>query len=96
MKIRRDLGIGSESKVSVDGCLERLKVLSCRKDGPRKSVPVSRSHRDKRIDECVCLVSFRFKRVGILEKCVFRANEAFGGIINFISPEQKPWISIKN
>ena len=33
MKIRRDLGIGSESKVSVDAGLERLKVICCWEDG---------------------------------------------------------------
>ena len=45
-KIRRDLRIGQESKVSVDAGLERLKVIRCWEDGRRKRVPVSRCHRD--------------------------------------------------
>ena len=57
MKIRKDLGIGSVSKVSVDAGLERLKVICCWEDGQWKRVPVSRSHGDKRIGECVCSVS---------------------------------------
>ena len=57
MKIRRDLGIGSELKVSVDADLESLKVISCWEDGKGKRVPVSRSHGDKRVGECVCSVS---------------------------------------
>ena len=59
VKIRRDLGIGSESKVFVDAGLERLKVIiCCCEDGPRKRVPISRSHRDKWIGECACSVRF--------------------------------------
>ena len=54
MKIRRDLRIGSESKVSVDAGLERLKIISCWGDDRRKRVPVSRCHRDKQIGERVC------------------------------------------
>ena len=50
VKIRRDLGIGSESKIIifVDVGLERLKVYVA-----GKRVPVARSHGDKRIGECV-------------------------------------------
>ena len=48
MKIRRDLGILKELKVSVDVGLERLKVIRWWEDGQRKRVPVSRCHRDKR------------------------------------------------
>ena len=66
MKIRRDLGIGKESKVSVDAGLEGLKVISCWEDSRRKSVPVSRCHRDKRISEFVRSVSIQFNRVGEL------------------------------
>ena len=51
MKIRRDLGIVSESKVSVDAGLERPKVICCLEDGHEKRVPVSRCHRNKRIGE---------------------------------------------
>ena len=40
-EIRRDLGIGSELKVFVDTCLERLKVICCWEDDRRKRVPVS-------------------------------------------------------
>ena len=40
MKIRRDLRIALESKVSVDAGLEGLKVISCWEDGRRKRVPV--------------------------------------------------------
>ena len=36
MEIRRDLRIGSELKVFVDACLERLKVIRCWEDGRRK------------------------------------------------------------
>ena len=53
MKIRRNLRIGKESKVSVDAGLEGLKVKRCWEDGRRKRVPVSRCHRNKRIGECV-------------------------------------------
>ena len=52
MKIRSDLRIGQESKVSVDVGIEGLKVISCWEDGRRKRVPVSRCHRNKRIGEC--------------------------------------------
>ena len=75
LEIRRDLGIGSELKVIVDACLERLKVISCREDGQRKRVSVSRCHRDKRIGECVCSVSIQFKRIGVLsprKSCISR------------------------
>ena len=64
MKIRIDLSIGYESKVSVDVGLERLKVISCWEDGRRKRIPVSRCHRDKRIGQCVCSIGIQFKRVG--------------------------------
>ena len=47
MKIRRDLRVGWESKVSVDAGLEGLKVISSWEDGRRKRVPVSRCHRNK-------------------------------------------------
>ena len=66
MKIRSDLRIGYESKVSVDAGLERLKVISCWEDARRKRVQVSRYDRDKRIGECVCSISIQFKRVGVL------------------------------
>ena len=75
VEIRRDLGIGSELKVFVNGCLERLKVICCWKDGRRRSVPVSRCHRDKRVGECVCSVSIQCKRVGVLslrKSCISR------------------------
>ena len=92
MKIRRDLRIGKESKVSVDAGLQRLKIISCWEGGRRKRVPVSRCHRDKRIGECVRSISIQFKRVVLnLRKRVFRANEAFEGIIEFISSEQTVW-----
>ena len=64
------------------------------KDGRRKIVPVSRCHRDKWIGECVSSVSIKFKRVEvcwILENRIFRTNEAFGEIIDFISSERNPW-----
>ena len=44
--------------------LEGLKVISGWEDGRRKRVPVSRSHRNKRIGECVR--SIGIKRVGVL------------------------------
>ena len=44
MKIRRDLRIGEESKVSVDADLEGLKVIRCWEDDRRKRVPVSGCH----------------------------------------------------
>ena len=40
MKIRRDLEVGQESKVSVNAGLEGLKVIRCWEDGRRKRVPV--------------------------------------------------------
>ena len=48
LEIRRDLEIGSELKVFVDACLERLKVICRWEDGRMKRVAVSRchSHRD--------------------------------------------------
>ena len=59
MKIRRDLGIGSELKLGISGCesskTEGYMLLGRRKKGKR--VLVSRSHGDKRIGECVCSVS---------------------------------------
>ena len=70
MKIRRNSGIGSESKVSVDAGLERLKVICYWEESP-----VSRCHRDKRIGECVCSGSIQFKRVGVLshrKSCILR------------------------
>ena len=60
MKIRRDLMIGSELKVSVDVDLERLKVICCWEDGLMNRVPDSRCHRDKRVRECVCSVGIQF------------------------------------
>ena len=57
MKLRRYLGVGSLSKVSMDAGLERLKVICSWEDSQGKSVPVSRSHGDKRVGECVCSVS---------------------------------------
>ena len=57
VKIRINLGIGSESKISVDVDLERLKDICCWENGQGKRVPVSRSHRDKQIGECLCSVS---------------------------------------
>ena len=62
LEIRRDLGNGSELKVFVDACLERLKDICCWEDGWRKRIPVSRCHRDKRIGECVCWIRIQFKR----------------------------------
>ena len=50
-------GIGSELKVSEDAGLEKLKVIFRQKDGQGKWILVSRSHKDKRINECVVLVS---------------------------------------
>ena len=85
MKVRRDLGIGSQSKVSVDADLERLKVICYWEDVRRKRVPVTRCHMS-RVGECVCSVSIQFKHVGVLslrKLCI--------SIINFISSEQKPW-----
>ena len=75
MKIRRDLRIGSESKVSVDAGLEGLKVINCWEDGRRKRVPVSRCHRNKRIGECVRSIGIQFKRVEVLnlrKSCISR------------------------
>ena len=93
VKIIRDLGIGQVSKVSVDAGLERLKVISCWEDGGRNRVPVSRCHRNKRIGECVRSISnLRAQGCLILENRVFRANEAFGGIIDFISSEKKSMV----
>ena len=66
MKIRRDLRIGWESKVSANVGLEGLKVISCWEDGRRKRVPVSRCHTNKRIGECVRSIGIQFKRVGVL------------------------------
>ena len=66
MKIRKDLRIGLESKVSVDAGLEGFKVISCWEDGRKKSVPVSRCHRNKRIGEYVRSIGIQFKRVGVL------------------------------
>ena len=43
----RDLEIGSESKLSVDVGLERLKVICSRKEARGKRVSASRSHRYK-------------------------------------------------
>ena len=63
MKIRRDLGIGWKSKVSVDAGHKRLKVICSWEVGRSKRVPISRSHRDKRIGECVCSVSIQFRGV---------------------------------
>ena len=60
VKIKIDLRIGSESKVSVDAGLERLKVMCSWDDGQRERVPVSKSHRDKRIGKCVSSVSIQF------------------------------------
>ena len=56
VKIRRDLGIGSGPKVFVDAGFKRLKVICCWEDGQGKRVPVSRSHGDKRVGECLCSV----------------------------------------
>ena len=77
----------------MDVGLEGLKVIRCRQDGRRKRVPVSRFHRNIRIGECVRSIGIQFKREGclVLENRVFRANEAFGGIIDFISSEQQSW-----
>ena len=77
----------------MDAGLEGLKAISCWEDGRRKRVPVSRCHRSKRIGKCVRSIGIQFKRVGVLnsKNRVFRANEAFGGIIDFISSEQNPW-----
>ena len=72
MKIRRDLGIKSELKVSGDACFERLKDILY---VVRKRVPVSRCHRDKRVGECICSVSIQFKGVGVLnlrKSCISR------------------------
>ena len=66
VKIRSDLRIGQESKVSVDVGLEGLKGISCCEDGRRKRVPVSRCHRNKRIGECIRSIGIQFKRVGVL------------------------------
>ena len=67
VKIRRDFRDWVRVKVTVDAGLERLKVIICSwEDGQGKRVPVSRSHRDKRIGECVCSVSIQFKRIGVL------------------------------
>ena len=65
----------------MDGGLERLKVLSCWEDCRRKKVPVSRCHRDKRIDEWVCSVSIKFKRLGVLnlrKSCISRKWSLWG------------------
>ena len=90
MKLRRDLGIGSELKVSVDAGLERLKVICCWEDGRRKRVPISRCHRDKRVGECVCSVSIQFKRVGVLG-----FNNIFTHTRAFLFPGEKPAVSSK-
>ena len=66
LEIRRDLGTGSELKVLVDACVERLKVICRWEEGRRTKVPVYRCHRDKQVGECVCSVSIQFKRVGVL------------------------------
>ena len=47
----------------MDAGLEGLKVVSCWEDGRRKRVPVSRCHKNKRIDECVRSIGIQFKRV---------------------------------
>ena len=55
--------------------LERLKVICGREDGRGKKVPVSRSHRNKPIDEFVCSVSIQFKLVEVLDlrkSCILR------------------------
>ena len=75
VKIIRDLGIRSELKVSVDAGLEILKVICCWEDGRRKTVLVSRTHRDKRAGESIYSVSIQFKSVGVLslrKSCISR------------------------
>ena len=74
MKIRRDLSIGLESKVSVDTCLEGSKVISCWENGRTKRVPVSRCHRNKRIGECVRSIGIQVKRVGALNLKTLRIS----------------------
>ena len=68
VKIRRDLGIGSELKVFVDARLESEGYT-------HMLLGVSRCHRDKRVGECVCSVSIQFKQVGVLsprKSCISR------------------------
>ena len=80
MKIRRDLRIGSESKVSVDAGLEGLKVISCWEDGRRKIVPVSRCHRNKRYGESIRSIAIQFKRVGMLN---FRKSRIYLYLLHY-------------
>ena len=53
---------------------ERLKVICSREDGQGKRVPVSRSHKDKRIGECVCSFSIfnREELLNVRKSCITR------------------------
>ena len=79
-----------ELKVSVNARLERLKVICSQENGQEKRVAVSRSHRDKRVGECVCRVSMQFNRVGVVypRKSYISHKKPFGKIVDFISSEQ--------
>ena len=61
MKIRRDLVIGSELKVSVDAGLERLKVIAGKTVGGREFLSLDVIG----INE-LANVFIRYKRVGVL------------------------------
>ena len=46
--------------MSVDAGLKQLEVISRVEDGGWEGVPVSRSHRDKRVGESACSIFFHF------------------------------------
>lgn len=52
--------VRSEFKVSADAALEWLKVVGRAKIEGEKQVLLFRSHRDKRVCECVCLIYILF------------------------------------
>ena len=58
-------------------------MYGSREDGRENRVPVYRSHRGKRIGECIFWLVSNLIAQGrwMFENRVFRANEAFGGII---------------
>ena len=70
----------------MDAGLERreLRLICRQKDGRRKRVSVCRNHKNKGIRECVSQSVSNLIAKGRL-MFVYRANEALGGIIDFIS-----------
>ena len=67
MEIRRDLGIGSELKIFVDACLERLNVICCwGNDGRKRVQSLDAIGINELANAFLWLVLIQFKRVEVL------------------------------